>query len=783
LINQGNPTKCSHIEYIKGQQYLLKYAIQYIFRLAVYLQMFVSFNHNVLINCKAATFIKLPALGNARCFNSKSSVTVKEHVVSDLFTYERDNHRIIFHTIGNVIRFTSYNVEKYSSMSIIPLFDYKSKVYNFLSIDPKTYGNGPFVFVKAPNGNLYIIALRFSYKTDNLYRTSQYRLIIIKNLTSGNEIFRYDLEEAGGFVSREIQYVLIYTKPLYNSFIVLMRIGINNEPGKTYIYVVDLLKENVKEITYNLKNYITEHVGAFVYNLKEKYGFVFEVDNIFANARITVSYFPSPHLTLSGWEEISDDGCKLIKYEDKIPIYSQCEVTLLLQLETVTSHRTMYQQNEQETKLSCSFVIKFSAYIENNELNVMLACKGIQIRVSTDNYDVPTNDILLHEKYPINGRYNIDESRLYSIDALFDDYVFKNGGIYHWDGDSYKLVHKLSSANISMLKRREICFITANNQLVLAVIQPKLIEENPACIRFGNNRIVDLSKIGEIIKACKMQNKPLIIDVSEYIKTISVKESVEQIAEKIQGKRKKRRKKGRKKCEVGLYKSYTLEEAGTLYTFMLFSCVLIKIVSMKNRKIRDKIPYTRFAIVRHDIREGRSNGKIILLSHSYSYLLKHNIKSILLNEIINKIKNKEDRNIHFADFLKHLYDTSEKKNEILYLYNQNLIVKHKVFNKGLVYHVGEGSKYHVESIMEFKDIKYNRKYQLKCESASDIPVGSAKVITVQSSMKRYGNVAIHSFDVKVDTHRVDKSLNYVYKAIVVFSPISLVHSTQIVAYS
>jgi hypothetical protein len=413
----------------------------------------------------------------------------------------------------------------------------------------------------------------------------------------------------------------------------------------------------------------------------------------------------------------------------------------------------------------------------------MLACKGIQIRVSTDSHDVPINDILLHEKYPINGRYNIDESRLYSIDAFFDDYVFKNGNIYHWEVDSYKLAHKLSSANINMLKRRGICLITANNQLVLAVIQPKLIEENPACIRIGNNRIVDLSKIEEIIKACKMQNKPLIIDVSEYTKTISVKESVDQIAEKIRGKRKKRRKKGRKKCEVGLYKSYTLEEAGTLYTFMLFKCVLIKIVPMKNRKIRDKIPYTRFAIVRHDIREGRSNGKIILLSQPYFYLLKHNMKSILLNEIINKIKNKEDKNMHFTDLLKHLYDTSEKKNEILYLYNQNLIVKHKVFIKGLVYHVGEGSKYHVESIMEFKDIKYNRKYQLKCESASDIPVGSAKVITVQSSMNRYGNVAVHSFNVKVDTHRVDKSLNYVYKVIIMFSTIGLVDNTQIAVYN
>jgi hypothetical protein len=738
------------------------------------------------INCKVATFIRLPVLGNARCFNSKSSVTLKEHVASDLFTYEYDNHRIIFYTIGDVVRFASYNVKEYSNMSIIPLFDYKSKVYNLLSIDPQKYEREPNIFVRAPSGNLYVVSYHFSHRMDDLYRSIQYQLIVIRNLTKGNEIFRYEEEKPHDFTRSRDQSessVLTYTKPLYNSFIVIMRIDTNDKLGKACIHIVDLLKESVKEILFTLRSYVEKNVSAFVYNLKEKYGLVVEADNILANARIAVSRSPQFYLPSSVWEEISDNDCKLIKYENKIPIYSQCEATFLLQLETVTSHRTMHQQNEQETKLSCSFVIKFSAYIENNELNVMLACKGIQIRVSTDNYDVPTNDILLHEKYPINGRYNIDESRLYSIDALFDDYVFKNGDIYHWDGDSYKLDYKLSSANISMLKRRGICFITANNQLVLAVVQPKLIEENPACIRIGNNRIVDVSKIEEIIKTCKMQNKPLIIDVSEYTKTISVKESVDQIAEKIRGKRKKRRKRGRKKCEVGLYKSYTLEEAGALYTFILFSCVLIKIVSMKNRKIRDKIPYTRFAIVRHDIRKGHSNGKIILLSHPYSYLLEHNMKSILLNEIISKIKNKENKNIHFVDLLKHLYDTSKKKNEILYLYNQELIVKHKVFVKGLGLYTDDSLRYYIASTMEFRDIKFNRKSQLRCESASDIPVESAKVITVQSSMNRYGNVAVHSFNVKVDTHRVDKSLNYVYKVIVMFSTIGLVHNTQIAVYN
>jgi hypothetical protein len=724
------------------------------------------------INCKIATFIRLPVVSKRKCFDINSSVTVKEHIVSNLFTYKYNDHETIFYVTDDIIGFTNHRVEKYRGMNLIPLFDYKSKIYDLLIINPQQYIGTPSIFVKAPNGNLYAVFSHYSIKTYN-YNYIKYRLFTVNNLTKGKEIFRYEGENPGDWMRRDDQNLFptfFYTKPLYNSFIIIMQIDTHNKLEKNCIYILDLLKDNVKEVSYDLKNYIKKHIDNFVYSLKENHEIVVEADNIFVNPRIVLNHFLTPYTPISAGEEIPDSDCKLIKYKNKIPVYNHCESTFLLQLESIISHRNMNQQKNEETKLSCSIVIQFSAYIDNNEVSILLACKKIQINVSTAVYNMPVDDILLYEKYTINDRYNISESRLYSIDAFFDDYVLKNRDIYHWDGNSYKLVYKLRNANINTLKRKGMCFITVNNQMILAIIQPKIVKEDQLCVKIGNNGIVDLSKIKEIIKAYKIQNKPLLIDVSKYIKTISIENLVDQIFKKAQNKRKKRRK----KCKVKLYKSCTFEEAGILYIFILIHCILIK-----NKKTRDKTPYKRFAIVRYNIRGSHSSGKTIFLSRPY--FLKYNMQSFLSNEIINKINNKTDKNIHFVDFLKHLLDASENANEVLYLYNQDLIVRHKVSIEGVRYYVGEGVKYHIASIMEFKDVKYNRKSQVRCEGLSNIPIESVKRITIRPSMNRYGNIAVHSFDVKIITNGVDKHFNY--ETVVIFSAINLIYATQIKVYN
>jgi len=722
--------------------------------------MLLSSHSNTFINCKVATFIRLPIVSKRKCFDINSSVTVKEHVVSDLLTCEHGDYRTMFHVSGDAIRFTNYHVEKYRNMNLIPLFDYKIKVYNLLNINPQQYIGSPSIFVKAPNGDLYAVFEHYSIKTDN-YNYIKYYLFTINNLTKGKEIFRYEGENPGDWMRRDNQNLFptfSYTKPLYNSFVIIMRIDTHNKLEKNCIYILDLLEDTVKEVSYDLKNYIKKHIDNFVYSLKENYEIIVEADNIFVNPSIVLNHSLTPYTPISVYEEIPDSDCKLIKYKDKIPIYSQCESTFLLKLESIISHKTMQQQNESETKLSCSLVIQFSAYIENNELNILLICKKIQINVSTVDYNMPIDEILLHERHPINHRYNISESRLYSIDAFFDDYVLKNRDIYHWDGDSYKLAYKISNANINTLKRRGMRFITIKNQSVLAIIQPKLAKRNQNYVNLEDNYIVDLSEIKEMININKEQNKQvLIIDVNKYIKRISIKDLVTRILKKIRNRR--------TKCKSKLYKSYISVETGILYIFIVLRCILLK-----GKKIQRETLHTRFAIVKHNIRGDPSLSKILFLSNPYS--LTYAIHRILPNEILNKINNKEDMNIHFSYFLNYLNNISENENEIFYLHEGELMVRHKITTDNIR---------NLVSIMEFNDIKYNRKFELRFKSESNSAINSRDRITIKPSINRYDDIVVHSFDIKIITKGTDKHFNY--KDAVIFSAINLIYATQINSYN
>ena len=722
--------------------------------------MIFSTHGNFLINCKVATFIRLPVVSKRKCFDINSSVTVKEHIVSDLFTCEHGDYRTMFHVSGDTIRFNNHQIEKYRGMNLIPLFDHKSKAYNLLIINPQQYIGISSMFVKVPNGDLYAVFKHYSIKTHN-YKYIKYYLLAINNLTKGKEIFRYEGENPGQLMRRDDQNLFptfSYTKPLYNSFIIIMRIDTHNKLEKTCIYILDLLKETTKEVSYDLKNYIKKNIDSFVYRLKENHEIVVETDNIFVNPRIVLSHFLTPYTPISTHEEIPDSDCKLIKYKDKIPIYSQCESTFLLKLESIISHKTMQQQNESETKLSCSLVIQFSAYIENNELNILLICKKIQINVSTVDYNMPIDEILLHERHPINHRYNISESRLYSIDAFFDDYVLKNRDIYHWDGDSYKLAYKISNANINTLKRRGMRFITIKNQSVLAIIQPKLAKRNQNYVNLEDNYIVDLSEIKEMININKEQNKQvLIIDVNKYIKRISIKDLVTRILKKIRNRR--------TKCKSKLYKSYISVETGILYIFIVLRCILLK-----GKKIQRETLHTRFAIVKHNIRGDPSLSKILFLSNPYS--LTYAIHRILPNEILNKINNKEDMNIHFSYFLNYLNNISENENEIFYLHEGELMVRHKITTDNIR---------NLVSIMEFNDIKYNRKFELRFKSESNSAINSRDRITIKPSINRYDDIVVHSFDIKIITKGTDKHFNY--KDAVIFSAINLIYATQINSYN
>ena len=81
---------------------------------------------------------------------------------------------------------------------------------------------------------------------------------------------------------------------------------------------------------------------------------------------------------------------------------------------------------------------------------------------------------------------------------------------------------------------------------------------------------------------------------------------------------------------------------------------------------------------------------------------------------------------------------------------------------------------HVVSIMEFKDIKYNRKFELRFKSESNSVINSRDRITIKPSINHYDDIVIHSFDIKIITRGADKHFNY--KDVVIFSAINLIYA-------
>ena len=196
-----------------------------------------------------------------------------------------------------------------------------------------------------------------------------------------------------------------YTSPLYNSFIIIIRTDTHNALETSSIYLVDLVEGKVEEILYDLKGYIKGHIDDFVDGMGGHPNIVFTDASNFREPRIKIYRLQPPDSLVAGWGEISDD-CKLIKYQKEIPIYSECESTLWLYLKTITYLRYKHEQREWKEELPCAVNIHFSVYVKDNELNILLTCKRVKIRLFGLNYDKSKDDILLHKKYPICGLLN-----------------------------------------------------------------------------------------------------------------------------------------------------------------------------------------------------------------------------------------------------------------------------------------------------------------------------------------------------------------------------------------
>jgi hypothetical protein len=681
-------------------------------------------------------------------------LTIDNKGISNLFTLRNDDCETIFYVINDSIRFISRKHEEYRKVIISPLFDYKSGTYNFMSIDRekynlKKYNVEPTQFVKAPNGDLYFIVEHTFLEVDK----DSYKILIIGNLTKGKVLFSF-AEERYYFIfekDRDIFPTIIYTHPILNSFIVVMRIDNNKGLEKTSIYLVNLAEETVEEIEYDLKGYIVE----LMYNAEDYIlDLLYEVSQHYELEEDKEKYFTSEKIIETSKIEVYvDNHCKLIKYQDNVPTYSGCTFDITISLKSIIPY------------INCTFDaslnIVLSVYFEESKLKIVMATdEGGYIKVcgrSGVKYDIPSNDVLLSKSYHLNSKYDISKSQLYSIVSLSDKYLINGTDVYNLVNRYYKRLYTMHATNTT---RFNGISITYKSKDIFALILPNHIKENPA---FTTNctlsidpmynshmyflynedtdhviNVIDLNAINTLASIYKEQKKEnVIMEFSEYIRKININNILRYIKEKIH--------KDNIKYEKMYYTYYFIEETCNLY-------ILIFLLYYK-----DNSTYLRFVITEYKLLEPVSCSKILFLSDMYRLDIHSEVKlrdrHRLLQEIMYKDLKIRRPKVHFNDLtyfllVSYLVDmskhirTEDKKVQInnltgylpeitkrnyggLFLYSKELIIK-------------DG-----KTFMDVRDVKYNRRFILK-----DVFITYPKYGGAYPVVNRYSNILVYQINIR-----------------------------------
>jgi hypothetical protein len=752
--------------------------------LLVYLHVILGFGSSKSIKCKPAKFIRIP---------KAHTIEVKSNEAADLFFCKDNDHKTIFYVKGNTVNFIRMHHKEYRyKVEIIELFDYNTWTCNLLIIDRKKYNlmrptTRPEMFVKSPSGDIYCIVDYTYYfedgendkdydkrydKEDN----NNYRVFAIHNLTKGKALLSY-AEKDGSWV-REQDGIALFpyffaTNPLYNSFIVVMNINVHDALYNSSIYLVNLIEDTVEKIQFDIEGYIKSHVEDLMYenyidnldyseydedeefdpaeHYKEYYSF--DADDIFDTENITVSLI----------SHTSD----FIKYQGKVPVYSNCEAEFGLYLK----NDKMLSKTGYKFEIRCDILL--SVYIENNELNILVSCKELSISGFVKRYRSESTDILVHKKYPIQIINEIDltKSQLYSVTSFFKNYSFKDGNLYKLKGDTYQMAYNLNDEPTIVSKRNGVYFIELESNFSenFVVIPPRYVHKNSEKYVKIGDKIVDFKSINKIANMYREHNKyGIIVDTQEYTKTLDIKELLKKLEEYI---KKIVQKKGIEQ-KIMHYDYYFSEKTGDLYMFII-------IQNASDEK-------ARFMIVNHKISQPIPDSKIVLLSdmcefkiyskegqenlrklkNSYEILNEIIIRYKSLNKIINREKKKKNEDTKLIDFLNYLFHRTINRTPSAWsVYDDDLIVR---------YHISLS-----DFFKEFRDIRYNRQSKLQydglAKNKNKISINKSKV-----KVERYENILLHRINIEMRGSYYDFS--YTYNFLIISSEMEIIKTIEFQVY-
>jgi hypothetical protein len=297
----------------------------------VYLQVLLTSDKINKLTCKFAKCLKMPILQDksyreyrTHKLYDKNPINIyiiKNSIYENLHIGDWLN---MFYVKSDIIYFTKYFDDK--KVAIKPIYDYRSQMFEFIKLDREEHGEVSLnaIYVKSPNGNLYVVYRRTIQVGDN-----EAVGCIVYNYTKNRIVHR----AVGEAHSR-----IVYTAPIANSFVPLVTV----KQEELYIELVNLVEENVEVIKYSLKEFMSKMPSMIQSTVPRSY--IKKLVGAPINVYIDQEEYPKYVMT---------------KYKETVPIYKK----VILPIDIT----------EKEDSFVIPNAILVTIVFENNELVVELS--------------------------------------------------------------------------------------------------------------------------------------------------------------------------------------------------------------------------------------------------------------------------------------------------------------------------------------------------------------------------------------------------------------------------
>jgi len=411
----------------------------------------------------------------------------KEHIAS--FYYNKNN-LIAYYT----------NSSQNNVLRIVPLYDHVKDDYEIILSDYE-YNfklHHDICIFKAPNRQVYLLH-------------EESKSIAIVNIGTGKLLY-----DSRNYFDDTVFY-LFQSMPIANSFIVAM-MATGNE---IVFHVIDLITEKIYEQRCSI-----EKIKESILSLSKNDRYYEEIKNIEYLDKFYIDINVNSSIDTSIANSVFYD-----KYVVNISLYLGASITTHV-LEVAISLIAIYRDNE----LAVTFQI-------NRKVTLVTSSYTYEI-------DFGETTILTSGKYKLDSKYDISQSRLYSVIISAGDYTIIKESNRHWSGFALyrnNEIYAISPYGYFILNSFDnILFVRASDKRLACVNKNRLIKMNIVnryyveCIENDNSDDSTICRDINVIEAKVVRDlllnrmsesndvKWVAVDITDKVKNVHLKDKLEK---------------------------------------------------------------------------------------------------------------------------------------------------------------------------------------------------------------------------------------------------------------